>query len=129
MDNRYEFGRVEDRNGWLVSIYQLRNQGQEFDHVSGDVVFNDPPTGPSGTHLLQGPIPLDPATWAVGNPVVTRDLPVTFYNIALVNSTDTWGVEVDVSAPAAHVSRGRNVRVLRRSALLGVQRPIHRGHG
>ena len=58
--NRIEFGDIEDRNGWLVSIYQLRNQGEVFVYSQADVVFKDPPQGPNGTQLLTGPYP-DPA--------------------------------------------------------------------
>ena len=97
--SRFEFGRVEDRDGWFVSIMQVRKQGtkepggEDLSYQSADVVFNDPPTGPLGTQLLEGPIPADPVGWAPGDPVVIRDLPVTLYNITMTNSVETWGVE------------------------------------
>jgi hypothetical protein len=93
--NRFEIGRVENRNGWFVSIYQLRDQGQDFHYKTADVVFQDPPQGPLGTHLLEGPVPLNPAGWAVGDPVVQRDLPVVLYDVTLSHNVETWGVELN----------------------------------
>jgi hypothetical protein len=92
--NRFEFGRVEDRNGWFVSIYQMRDQTQELTFPSGDVVFVDPPTGPLGTQLLEGAIPLDPFLYPLDPTIIQRDLPVTLYNVSMIHSVDTWGVEL-----------------------------------
>ena len=44
--NRIEFGRIEDRNGWLVSIYQQRDLTQDNTYGAADMVFNDPVQGP-----------------------------------------------------------------------------------
>ena len=49
--NRIEFGRVENRNGWFVSIYQQRDQTQDIIAPAADMVFNDPPFGPHGEPL------------------------------------------------------------------------------
>ncbi len=86
--NRIEFGRVEDGNGWLASIWQLRDQGEDYYYGQENIVFNDVPFG-NGQKLLEGPVGTDSS----GNPVI-RDLPVTFYNVLLSHSVDTWGGEL-----------------------------------
>lgn len=91
--NRFEFGRIEDRDGWLMSIYQVRGQGQTLNYSQADVVFQDPPQGSRGTHLLEGPVPLDPPNYPTNPLVVARDLPVTLYGITMTQQTTTWGVE------------------------------------
>jgi len=88
--NRFEFGRVEDRDGWFVSIYQMRDQTQTTTGFAVDMVFNDPAFG-NNQHLLEGPVGNDPST---GLPV-TKLLPVTFDNILAENAIDTWGVEAN----------------------------------
>jgi hypothetical protein len=93
--NRFDFGRIEDRNGWLVSIYQLRNQGDNLLYPQADVVFNDPPQGSRGTHLLQGPVPYNPNLFPDDNTVVVRNLPVTLYNVTMLTQVNTWGVEAN----------------------------------
>ena len=96
--NRIEFGRIEDRNGWMVSIFQLRDETQQYTADSADMVFNDPAFGPFGETLLYGNVnnnetPDDEALWY--KPPVFRDLPVTFYNVLLEKKIDTWGVEAN----------------------------------
>jgi hypothetical protein len=91
--NRIEFGHIEDRNGWFMSIYQLRNQGDAFLYPQADIVFKDPPQGPRDSRLLQGPVPLFPFLYPSDPTVVVRDLPVTLYNIGLIDEVNTWGVE------------------------------------
>ena len=93
--NRIEFGRIAGRNGWLVSILQLRNQGDVLTYDSADVVFNDPPQGSRGTQLLEGPVPFDPLLYPTDPRVVTRDLPVTLYDIMMITQVKTWGVEAN----------------------------------
>jgi hypothetical protein len=93
--NRFDFGRIEDRHGWLMSIYQLRDQGETLNYPNADIVFKDPPTGSRGTHLLQGPVPLNPTLFPSDPTVVIRDLPVTLYNISMMQETSTWGVEAN----------------------------------
>ena len=86
--NRIEFGCVSDGNGWLASIWQLRDQGQDYFYGQADVVFNDVPFG-SNQRLLQGNVGTD----SQGN-IVIQNLPVTFYNVTLSHSVDTWGGEL-----------------------------------
>lgn len=84
---RYEFGRVENRNGWFCSIFQLRDQEEDLPYDSADVVFKDL----SDPHLLRGPVPVpnsDPPVSA------TRELPVTVYDVLMTHSLSTWGVEL-----------------------------------
>ena len=83
--NRFEFGRVEDCNGWLCSIYQIRDQEQDFTFASANMVFQDEPFGPASMQHLQGPLS---ATGPSGN------LPVTVFNIGMDHSVSTWGVEL-----------------------------------
>jgi len=83
--DRFEFGRIEDRNGWFVSIFQLRDMEQDFVVPAADVVFQDFPTGSQGIQWLQGPV-------VTGGPNV--NLPVTFFSVSMNHSTSTWGVEL-----------------------------------
>lgn len=93
--NRIEFGRIENRNGWLVSIFQLRDQLQDYTAESADMVFNDPAFGPFGERLLYGNVNNDDSTTPPYSPPVFRDLPVTFYDVLLEKRIDTWGVEAN----------------------------------
>lgn len=82
--NRFEFGRVEDRNGWFVSIFQLRDQSQYVHVPSADVTFFDSGPGGGSPKWLAGPV-------GAGE---VKDLPVTFYDIMTSHKVDTWGVEL-----------------------------------
>jgi hypothetical protein len=93
--NRIEFGRVEDRNGWFVSIFQLRRQDQFFTAPAADMVFNDPVGGESGEPLLYGNVNGDSSSTPPYDPPIFKNLPVTFYNLLLENSIKTWGVEAN----------------------------------
>ncbi len=93
--NRIEFGRMEDRNGWMVGIYQLRDQTQDYLAPSADIVFNDEPNilyppDPQTRGLLYGNVENDP-----DNPPAFRPLPTNFTNVYLENAIDTWGVEAN----------------------------------
>jgi hypothetical protein len=93
--NRIEFGRIENRDGWFVSIYQLRDQDQATILSGGSIVFNDPAVGIHGETLLQGNVNND-ATQAVPyDPAVFKNLPVVFRNVLLENEVKTWGVEAN----------------------------------
>jgi hypothetical protein len=83
---RYEFGRIEDRNGWFMSIYQIRDQEQDFTVSKADIVFQDDPAGPLGLPHLAG-VPQ--------GQIFTEllPLPVTIYNISMNHTINTWGVE------------------------------------
>ena len=94
--NRIEFGRVENRNGWFVSIYQQRNQSQKFTAPGAEMVFNDPFFGSPPQQLLKGnvnnvtgsnPIPFTPNDFEL--------LPVVFDNVLVQDAVNTWGVEVN----------------------------------
>ena len=91
---RFEFGHIEDNNGWLASIYRVQPLEQDFLYQSADVVFKDPPQGPLGQGLLTGPVPLDPASYSSGGTVIQVPLPVTLYNLAVSDTVDTWSVEL-----------------------------------
>lgn len=93
--NRIEFGRIEDNNGWLVSIYQQRDQSQEYSASQVDMVFNDPQYGSSGERLLQGNTNNHAFSFPPYSPAVMQDLPVTFTNVSVVNGIKTWGVELN----------------------------------
>ncbi len=91
--NRIEFGRIENRNGWLVSVFQLRDEIQNYRAPAADMVFNDPAFGPFGDRLLFGNVNNDDSTDPPYSPPVYRDLPVTLYDVLLEKKIDTWGVE------------------------------------
>lgn len=93
--NRIEFGRIEDRNGWMVTIFQLRDEIQQYTADSADMVFNDPAFGPFGETLLYGNVNNDSSTTPPYSPAVFRELPVTFYDVLLEKKIDTWGVEAN----------------------------------
>lgn len=93
--NRFELGRVEDGNGWTMSILQLRNQGDTIVYSQADMVFNDPPQGSRGTRLLEGPVPLRPNLYPSDPSVVVRPLPVTLYDVTMMSEVKTWGVEAN----------------------------------
>lgn len=88
--DRIEFGRMEDRNGWGVSIYQLRDQTQNFTAPSATIVFNDPPIGQAARGLLFGNVENDPDL-----PASSHYLPTLFSNVYIENTIDTWGVEAN----------------------------------
>ncbi|MBN1394653.1 MAG: BBP7 family outer membrane beta-barrel protein [Pirellulales bacterium] len=91
--NRIEFGRIENRNGWLVSIFQLRDEIQNYEADGADMVFNDPAFGPYGERLLYGNVNNNSSSTPPYSPPVFSDLPLTFYDILLQKKIDTWGVE------------------------------------
>jgi hypothetical protein len=93
--NRIEFGRIEDRNGWFVSIYQQRNQDQAFLAPEADIVFNDVWSGAHGEKLLQGNVNNDGTTSPPYSPPIFRNLPTIFNNVLVENAIDTWGVEAN----------------------------------
>jgi hypothetical protein len=95
MGDRIEFGRVEDRDGWFVSIFQLRDQSQDISTPGADIVFNDPAFGLHGERLLQGNVNNNNTTSPQYTPAVIRDLPTTFTDVLVDNAVDTWGVEAN----------------------------------
>jgi hypothetical protein len=93
--NRIEFGRVENRNGWLVSIYQQRDQTQDNIYPGAAMVFTDISQGPLGNPLLYGNTNNDSSTNPPFTPAVNHLLPVNFTSVLVENAIDTWGVEAD----------------------------------
>ncbi len=86
---RFEFGRIEDRNGWFASIYRVQPLEQDFTYQSADVLFKDPPQGPVGLGMLTGPVPNGSGGTTV------EPLPVTLYNLTVTDTVDTWSVELN----------------------------------
>jgi len=94
--NRIEFGRVENRNGWFVSIYQQRDMTQDNLFQSADITFRDPGTGVLTQPYLYGNVNNNSATTPVPySPEVLKNLPTTFYDVFVENAIDTWGVEAN----------------------------------
>ncbi|MEN6450031.1 MAG: BBP7 family outer membrane beta-barrel protein, partial [Thermoguttaceae bacterium] len=93
--NRIEFGRIEEQNGWMVSIFQLRDQEQDYTNSGAEIVFHDPINGQSGVGLLNGNVNVNSSSTPPNSPAVFRDLPVVFSNVFVQESISTWGVEAD----------------------------------
>jgi hypothetical protein len=88
LGSRFEFGRIEDRNGWMCTIFQPRNLDQYLKYNSAEVVFYDPVFG-NNQHYLEGPVGSDTSGTAV-----IKELPVMFYNLQLKQRSKSWGVEL-----------------------------------
>lgn len=88
--NRIEVGRIVDCNGWFLSTYRLNRQTQDITSSAVDMVFFDPEFGPQGTKLLEGVVGQD----AQGNDVI-RDLPLTFDDVFIRNTVETWSIELN----------------------------------
>lgn len=86
--NRFEFGRVEDRNGWFCSIFSLQSGKDSVLYDEADVVFEDPAFG-NDQHLLYGPV----GTNELGERVY-GNLPVVFNDVQLTHRSSVWGVEL-----------------------------------
>ena len=94
--NRIEFGRIENRNGWFVSIYQQRDQTQAFlprQPISSSTIRR---SGPHGEKLLQGNVNNDAHDLASVFPAgIQEPCPPYFNNVLVENAIDTWGVEAN----------------------------------
>jgi hypothetical protein len=91
---RFEFGRVEDNHGWMVSIYRLQGDDQTFIGRPASVLFTD------SFNLLFGKI--GTFHWISNNAgtlvdhgdlSVEGNLGTIFDTINVSNHIDTWGVE------------------------------------
>lgn len=121
---RFELGWIDDHCGFKFGMYDLKDQRQRFEAASVDMVFSDPdPDNVLAGRLLEGyyilpndggtpPISTFPADIAPGdrehldqnqgivdaggNPVdaVLRDLPLSFDDVFVRNTVDTWGAEL-----------------------------------
>ncbi len=84
---RYEFGRIYNRHGWMFSAFHLNSQSQNIQTRSMDVAFIDHEWGDDGLDHLDGA--LDDAG------LIIEALPVTFASAKVHNRVRTWGVELD----------------------------------
>lgn len=94
---RIEFGRVENNNGWFVSVYQQRDQTQDATYGASDMVFNDPTsTSPTGHGYLYGNVNTNSTSIPTPySPAIPFNLPVVFFGVNVENAIDTWGVEAN----------------------------------
>jgi len=90
--NRFEVGRVIDRFGWFLSVYDLKTQTSRLTTSEMDVVFVDDEFG-SGLELLEGYFISDPT--ATPPTAVRRNLPVTFDHVYIENKVEHWSVELN----------------------------------
>jgi hypothetical protein len=87
LGNRFEFGRICDNHGWMVSIYQLRERSQSIPAYNVDMVFNEVTSETN--------IPYKPLDGRFSTTTDLLGLPVTFSNVLLRNDTSSWGIEFD----------------------------------
>ncbi len=76
---RFEFGHIDDGNGWLASIYRVQPLEQDFVYQSADVVFKDSAARAVGPGSVDRARALEPCHFyhrrardpgsAAGNPV------------------------------------------------------------
>ena len=79
-----ELGYTGEHNGFLIDSFELNGQTQHIYGQNVSMVFIDPGFGPTGTnHLLQGDV----------GGGVTANVPITFATMALMNRTQTNGIE------------------------------------
>jgi hypothetical protein len=91
---RFEIGRVQDHNGWVVGVTQLQQQAQLFSEQNVQMVVNDPPFGAGPQRYLDGVVGVIP------NPTpppltldVIRPLPLVWDTLSGHNFTKYWSVE------------------------------------
>jgi hypothetical protein len=89
LGNRFEFGRVGDNHGWMVSLYQLRERSQSVPAYDVDMVFAEVTSETNVPYK-----PLD-GRFTSGATTVLLGLPVNFSNVLLRNDTSSWGIEFD----------------------------------
>lgn len=108
---RYEFGRVEDDQGWMVTIFRMRVDEQDFTGNRAGVSLADPNNllfGRIGDALLTIPSRPDPDAVDV-TVLVDGNLPVIFDSIQISNTTDMWGVEASYLRRMMTFHNGGNV--------------------
>ncbi len=92
---RFEFGRVEDNAGWLMSIFRWGPTEQDYTSNGANVLFEDPIDPDTGHGLLWGRVG-DGVLVVDGNASIVSlfgDLPTVFTQIAVHDDIDVWGVE------------------------------------
>ena len=108
---RYEFGRIENDNGWFASIFQVGNIQQTVGVAAADILFDDPIIGAGGERLLQGPT-------VTGGANV--NLPTAFYDCTMAHKASMWSVELMYLHRMHTFHKGGNNRMVRRASLHGV---------
>jgi len=110
---RFEFGRVEDNNGWLVSILRWGPGDQKFFSHRANVLFNDPIDPNTGHGLLYGRIGDGLLVSGTTSTTVHVDdnLPVVFDTIRVRNKIDVWGVEASYLRRSHTFHNGGNVEL------------------
>jgi hypothetical protein len=93
LGNRFEFGRICDNHGWMISIYQLRERSQSIAAYDVDMVFEEVTSG-AEPHL-----PLDGRFTNLAPPpapvTFLAPLALTFSNVLLRDDVSSWGIEFD----------------------------------
>jgi hypothetical protein len=97
LGNRFEFGRITNNQGWMVSIYQMQDLGQSSITSNVDVVFDEAAFGPLSLYILDG---------YVQDTSLIGALPVTFSNVLIENSVSTWGIEADYVGRSEELHHG-----------------------
>ncbi|MEN6558048.1 MAG: BBP7 family outer membrane beta-barrel protein [Thermoguttaceae bacterium] len=110
---RFEFGRVEDNNGWLVSIFRLGPSSQKVSANNVDVLLGDEIDPNTGHGLLYGLIGRGilvsgTDSWIIGK---WDNLPVTFDQATIHDKVDTWGVEASYLRRSHTFHNGGNVEL------------------
>jgi len=83
LGTKYEFGRVEDGNGWLCNYFELKTQVQDFEYANPTILFAEQVTATG--KILDGPVP---------DSLVDLPVPLVYYNVKLHNRTSVWGTEL-----------------------------------
>jgi hypothetical protein len=100
--NRIEFGRVADNHGWMVSLFQLREQSQSVPAHNVDMVFDEASSG-SPAHM-----PLDGKfnNLAVPGTTFLAPLALTFDNVLLRNDISMFSIEADYVGRSNQLNNG-----------------------
>jgi hypothetical protein len=111
---RWEFGRVEDNQGWIVSIFRLGPNEQEYSSTHANVLLNDDIDPNTGHGLLYGRIGSGAVVVggvSLGVLDINYDLPVVFDSITVRNNIDLWGVEASYLRRSMTFHDGGNLEV------------------
>ncbi len=111
---RFEFGRVEDGAGWLVSIFRWGPGEQDYLSPNANVLFDDPIDPDTGHGLIYGAIgsgELITGGTDLGVVSLFGNLPTVFTQIAVHNEIDVWGVEANYLRRNLTCHNGGNVEL------------------
>ncbi|MEN6407450.1 MAG: BBP7 family outer membrane beta-barrel protein, partial [Thermoguttaceae bacterium] len=110
---RFEFGRVEDNNGWLVSIFRLGPSSQKAIANNVSVLLNDEVDPTTGHGLLYGRIGTGTVVSGTDTYLVdvVDNLPVTFDQVTIHDKVDAWGVEASYLRRSHTFHDGGNVEL------------------